>query len=179
MSDPVNTTLDRARNHPLVAGLVLVGIVIIAVANTGTAFERIGELWGKWTRGTPTLDSTWQGDWTRHDGPRFSFVMNLVVSPNNSARGTIRWTLRDVPPGFWLTPRLGDEAIETVSGTFDRETGVANLQGDGVSDTTLIATDVYKFQVLEGGRFQAMTETHKGRWDAKAEGKVIVSARHE
>lgn len=176
MGDPGETIFSRARAHPVVAILVILSTILIGLANAGTAIETVTTLWKKWTQPAPTLDTTWQGAWDKPDGHSFAFVMRLTIFPNDSARGEIQWRLLQAPPYSLVEDRVNDEAIEFVSGSYNRNAHVLEVQGDRVSDPTLIAKDVYKFQILNDNvSFAAMTRGGPGgRWDAAARGRVLI-----
>ena len=175
MPDLIKTTIIRAKAHPVVAILLILTTILVGLANTGTALETVTALWKKWTQPTPALDTTWQGVWRGSDGHVFSFVMRLAILPNDSATGQIRWRLLQVPPGSTDQNRVNDEAIEFVSGTYNRDVRIVEVQGYNVSDPTLITIDVYKLQVLNDNvSFEAMTKDVRGSWDARAKGSVIL-----
>jgi hypothetical protein len=164
--------------HPTIAAVVVFGSLLIGAANAGQAIETLRGLWRKWLRPVPPLDATWQGTWKTPRGYVFSFVMQLEVSRSNAAQGEILWRLLEAPVGSFLAPRLNDEAIEYVSGSYDRNARVAELYGHRVSDPTFLATDHYKLQILDDKvSFVAMTRDNSGKWDATAKGSVIVASK--
>ncbi len=103
--------------------------------------------------------------------------MQLDVRADSTAEGQIRWELVATPPNSHLAHRIGDSAIEYVSGRFDRANNVAMLAGHDVTDPTLIALDSYKFQIKSDKvSFVGMTK-HRGDWAAEAQGSVIVTVK--
>jgi len=175
MPDLVKATLTRAKAHPVVAVVVVLATILVGLANAGTAIETVSTLWKKWTRPAPVLDTTWQGAWEEPDGHAFSFVMRLTILSNDTATGQIRWRLLQTPPSSIVKDRVNAEAIEFVSGTYNRDAHVVEVRGDRVSDPTLIGVDVYKFQILNDNvSFEAFTRASGDRWDGAARGRVIV-----
>ena len=175
MPNLVKTTLSRAKTHPLILAIVVLTTILTGLASTGTAIETVSTLWSKWTHPAPALDTTWQGVWERPDGHAFTFVMRLTILSNDTAKGQIRWRLLRTPPDSIVKDRVNDEAIEFVSGTYNRDAHVVEVQGNRVSDPTLIIVDDYKFQILNDNvSFEAITRASGDRWDAAARGRVIV-----
>jgi hypothetical protein len=178
MTDLVASTIQRVKAHPLTAAAFLLVTVLVGIAKGGEAIETLSRLWHKWATSKPIFDTTWQGVWEKPDGHTFSFVMKLAVPANDSTSGLILWRLVNTPALSHLQPRIGDEAIEFVSGTYDRMAHVLEVAGDSVTDESLLATDSYKFKVLQDSiSFVAMTQTNEGRWDASANGRVIIVPR--
>jgi hypothetical protein len=103
--------------------------------------------------------------------------MKLDVGEDQKALGWISWELLATPTNSPLAPRIGDTAIEYVSGRFDRANNIATVAGYDISDATLIAKDTYKFQIKSDKiSFVGMTKNH-GDWAAEAQGTVIVTAK--
>ena len=176
MADLVKKTIGNAKGHPVAAALILGAIVLGGLANAGRAIEELGALWASWTSTPPRLESTWQGTWQTRRGYKFSFVMKLDVLEDGTADGSIRWHLLETPPDSHLADRIDSEGTEFVSGRYDRQSGVALLDGYQVDDPTLLALDSYQFRI-EGAEFVGMTRDNDGSWAAEAGGRVIVTER--
>lgn len=173
--DLAKAAVTKAQAHPVVAILVATAAVFAVLANAGKAVEVGSNLWSKWATPTPILDATWQGVWGQPRGHTFSFVMRLAIQPDDSAAGEILWQLIDAPPDSFLAKRINEEATEFVSGTYDRATHTAVLEGVAVSDPTLIMKDSYKFVILpDKATFEAVTLGSQNRWNGMARGRVVV-----
>ena len=172
----------RALKSP-VAIVGLIGSVLVVLANAAPAIDGAQTLWQRWTGPQTGLETTWQGTWKSRKGYNYAFAMQLDVREDETAEGQISWELVATPPNSHLANRVGDTAIEYVSGRFDRANNVAIVAGYDISDATLIAKDTYKFQIkLDKVSFFGMTKNdgdtkHLGDWAAEAQGSVIVTAK--
>lgn len=166
----------RALKSP-VAIIGLIGSVLVVLANASPAIDGAENLWRRWTRQHAGLETNWQGTWKSRTGYNYSFAMQLEVREDETAMGQINWELVATPPNSHLADRVGDTAIEYVSGRFDKADNIATIAGYDVSDPTLIARDTYKFQIKSDKiSFVGMTKNH-GDWAAEAQGSVIVTAK--
>jgi hypothetical protein len=166
----------RALKSP-VAIVGLIGSVLVVLANAAPAIDGAQTLWQRWTSPQTGLETNWQGTWKSRSGYSFAFAMQLDVGEDQTAQGWISWELLATPTNSPLAPRIGDTAIEYVSGRFDRANNIATVAGYDISDATLIAKDTYKFQIKSDKiSFVGMTKNH-GDWAAEAQGTVIVTAK--
>jgi hypothetical protein len=158
-----------------IATIGAVGSLVALIANADPAIEGAKRLWTRWTTEPAALDTTWQGEWTSREGFLFTFAMQIAVTPDDEADGSISWQLNRAPPGNPLAERVGSTAIEYVRGSFDRGKKLMQVTGYEVSDPTLIETDAYKLQIEPDDRsFVGMTKNH-GEWTAQTTGKVIIA----
>jgi hypothetical protein len=171
---PERSALSRLIRNPI-AIVGALGSIFVVLANAGPAIDGAGDLWRRWTESPSLLDTTWQGDWKSRDGYHYAFAMQLGVAATDEARGEINWQLVATPSGSHIANRVGDSAIEYVSGRYDRNKRLATLAGYKVSDESLLALDTYKFQIKSDNiTFVGMTK-HRGQWEAEAGGTVIVT----
>lgn len=159
-----------------IAAIGAAGSVLALLANADPAIEGAKRIWARWTTEPPALDTTWQGEWASRRGTRFTFAMQIGVTPKDEAEGRISWQLTATPPGYFLEDRIGSTAYEYVHGSFDREKKLMLVTGYEVSDPALIATDTYKLQIEPDGlSFTGMTADNDETWAAQAKGTVIIS----
>jgi hypothetical protein len=159
-----------------IAVIGLVGSLLALLANA----DAVLGAWTRWTTKPTALETTWQGEWASPRGTRFTYAMEIAVTPEDQAEGVIRWQLAGTPPGYFLENRIGDTADEFVRGTFDREKRLMLVEGYAVSDPTLLVTDAYRLAVDKDGiSFIGMTKDDGGnegdRWRAQTTGTVIIS----
>lgn len=170
--------LSRLIRNP-VAIIGAIGSALVVLANAGPAIDGATNLWQRATQAPAQLETTWQGDWKSRDGYHYAFAMQLAVADNDEATGEINWQLVATPPNSHLAHRVGDSAVEYVSGRYDRAKRLATLSGYKVSDPGLLALDTYRFQIKSDNiSFIGMTK-HRGQWEAEAGGTVIVTETHE
>jgi hypothetical protein len=176
MPSSFSKAVRKLRTNPFVVGIIVVGTLLIALANTGRSLSELRQLWTGWTQQYPALETTWHGSWMGRDGHKFLFAMQLEVAANDAAEGYISWQLVSTPAGSHLAHRVGAVANEFVKGRFDRRENIAIVEGYDVSDPTLLALDSYKLQIRPDKTFVGMTK-HRGDWEAQASGNVIVVAK--
>lgn len=161
----------------VVAGLAVVVPIVVVLANGERAFDGTRDLWLRWTKRAPILETTWQGTWKSKNGFTFDFAMQLEVHGDDSATGQIKWQLMETPPNSPLARRVGDKATEFVSGRYDRVNGIASISGYEVDDPMLLARDTYRLQIrADKVSFVGMTK-YRGDWEAAAGGTVIVTEK--
>lgn len=110
------------------------------------------------------LPSAWRGEWISDDGEfRYSFVLSLIRSPQSDAfvEGSFEWTLEEAPGPY--QDRLGETAVEWVSGRPLGRSRMLILAGYAVSDSTLIAADAYRL-VVSGDAIGGSTRGNEGLW---------------
>lgn len=109
--------------------------------------------------------STWSGRWSGGEGFVYDFEMELTVN-GDEVSGGITWTLKTAPASREdVANRIGDSAVENVTGSYDASTGKLTLTGNSVSDATLIATDVYSIDISgDGDSFSGVTKGNEGSW---------------
>jgi len=104
------------------------------------------------------------GQWTGN-GWRYRIVMTLVRD-GMYVSGSIRWTLLESADELYQA-RIGESATEQVEGTY--EGGRLLLEGQSVSDDSLIDTDSYALQLAANGMLTGSAETGGGRFLARGE----------
>jgi hypothetical protein len=166
--------LARLVRNP-VAIIGAIGSIFVVFANAGPALDGATNLWRRLTQPPARLETNWQGTWKSRSGYNYAFAMLLEVDESAAAKGQIRWELVATPPDSHLVGRVGETAIEYVSGEYDRAEGLAMVTGYLASDQTLIALDTYKFHVKpDKVSFVGMSK-YRGEWEAEAGGTVIVT----
>lgn len=114
------------------------------------------------------VEKSWTGTWTGGGGYIYSGVLTLSVGDDGAVDGAIAWTLRRVPPTNDQS-RVGESAVESVSGAYSPTLGAIALQGYAASDETLIGLDLYRLVLAEdGSRIVGITEAGGG-WDGRIE----------
>lgn len=168
--------LSRFLRNPVTA-IGLIGSILVVLANAEGAINGVNGLWNRLATEGMALETTWQGDWKSRNGFHYGLAMRLGVAPSGAADGEISWQLLKAPEGNPLAGRIGATGIEYVSGLFDREDGIAILDGTRVSDPSLLALDSYKFQIKPDKHSFIGMSKHYGEWEAQATGTVIVTQR--
>jgi hypothetical protein len=105
----------------------------------------------------------WSGEWWQPEPGgecRFTFYLRLSGA-SGPVRGRFRWRLVHCPN---LAGRVGDSGYENVAGRIDG--GRMRLRGSSVSDSTLLATDVYNL-VIEGDALRGSTRTNENDWNGR------------
>ena len=110
--------------------------------------------------GTTRFAGHWSGA-----GWRYRIVMTLVRD-GMYVSGSIRWTLLESADVLFQA-RIGESATEQVEGTY--EGGRLMLEGQSVSDDSLIDTDGYELQVAPNGMVTGAAEQGGGRFLARRE----------
>lgn len=110
--------------------------------------------------GTTRFAGHWNGA-----GWRYRIVMTLVRE-GMYVSGSIRWTLLESADVLYQA-RIGESATEQVEGTY--EGGRLMLEGQSVSDDSLIDTDGYELQVAPNGMVTGAAEQGGGRFLARRE----------
>ena len=141
--------------------LIPFGVGLFLLASLPAAAQSKGEV------GHPPvveLPSSWRGEWVSDDGEfRYSFVLSLFQSPQSEAfvEGAFEWTLEEGPGPY--QGRLGETAIEWVTGRPLGRSRMLILAGYAVSDSTLIAADAYRL-VMSGDAIGGSTRGNEGLW---------------
>jgi serine/threonine protein kinase len=102
---------------------------------------------------------TWSGE-----GWRYRLVLDLARE-GQVIRGAIRWTLAETPDEMY-TARVGETATEYVTGTFSAPSSIA-LEGQSVTDDSLISTDHYELQIANDGSLSGAAREGGGRLSAR------------
>ena len=114
----------------------------------------------------PEGDAThFAGHWTG-DGWRYRILFTLARD-GDEVSGTVRWTLLETSDELFEA-RIGEFATEVVAGTYDG-TGRLTLEGQSVSDESLINADGYTLQVAPNGMLTGRADAGGGRFLARRE----------
>ncbi len=108
-------------------------------------------------------DRRFVGAWAG-DGWRYRLMIDLARE-GRTMRGAIRWTLAETPDEMY-TARIGETATEYVSGTFSPP-GVISLDGQSVTDDSLISADHYDLHLADDGSVVGVAREGGGRLTAR------------
>jgi hypothetical protein len=106
------------------------------------------------------FSGAWSGD-----GWRYRLLLDLERR-GAVITGSIRWTLAETPDELYVA-RVGETATEIVRGTFSSP-GLISLEGQSVSDDSLISTDHYELHLGEDGSLVGTAREGGGRLGAQA-----------
>jgi hypothetical protein len=125
------------------------------------------------TTPSPSLKTRWEGAWESDQGYRFSFVMHLDITGEDTADGYILWRLLGTPPGSFLAGRVNEPGTEFVRGSIDRSVGVLSVAGYRTDNPTLLALDQYRFFISADNRtFRGISKTLEGTWHTAINGTI-------
>jgi serine/threonine-protein kinase len=108
-------------------------------------------------------DRRFTGSWSG-EGWRYRLMIDLSRD-GAQVSGAIRWTLAETPDELY-TARIGETATEYVRGTFSAP-GLVALDGQSVTDDSLISADHYDLHLAEDGSLVGVAREGGGRLSAR------------
>lgn len=124
----------------------------------------------------PSPAGTWQGTWDSPNGSVYTAVMQLTVTADGSADGSIAWTLKDTRRPD-LQPKIGATGTEYVHGTYDARCHVLAFAGYKLDDPKqVLGMDHYQLILApNGAALSGVTGNDEGKGDTWT---GILSLRH-
>jgi tetratricopeptide (TPR) repeat protein len=119
---------------------------------------------------SPGVNGIWVGEWSNPtSSPGFLFLCEIELKTNsaNEVSGSIRWNLRK-SPSHAEQPKVSQNAVENVRGTYDPESRVASIEGYKKNDPRgIIVLDKYKLILSVDGETLSGKTYSSGAWDGE------------